>query len=139
MIDLGRQAPRWMWLALTWTGLGLGTAGTVLPVLPTTPFLLLALWSGSRANPRLRFRLYRHPRFGGPLRAWQRHGAIPTGAKWLACGLMTASFASLWLAGAAPALLAGLGTLLAAAGAFVLTRPSRVEPTRIATRCQPTP
>ncbi|NBD96221.1 MAG: DUF454 family protein [Gammaproteobacteria bacterium] len=139
MINTGRKAPRWIWLTLTWTGLGLGTAGAILPVLPTTPFLLFALWTGSRANPRLRFRLYRHPRFGASLRAWHRHGAVPRRAKWLACALMAASAASLWLADAAPALLAGVLVLFTAVAAFLLTRPSPLEPTRIARECRPTP
>jgi uncharacterized membrane protein YbaN (DUF454 family) len=139
MNKFAKQAPRWTWLALTWTGLGLGAAGTILPVVPTTPFLLLALWAGARAMPRLRYRLYRHPRFGTALRDWQRHGAIPARAKWLACGLMALSGASLWLGGAAPTLLAGVLVLFAAVGSFVLTRPSRVETTRTARTCQPTP
>lgn len=139
MNKFGRQAPRWIWVALTWAGVGLGTAGALLPVLPTTPFLLVALWSGSRANPRLRFRLYRHPRYGSTLRQWQRHGVIPARAKWLACTLMAVSAASLWLADAAPALLAGVLVLFAVVTAFVLTRPSRVDTTRISTRCHPTP
>lgn len=128
-----------MWLTLTWAGVGLGTAGAFLPVLPTTPFLLLALWSGSRASPRLRFRLYRHPRYGATLRAWQRHGVIPARAKWLACGLMAASATTLWLSGAAPALLGGVFVLFAAVTAFVVSRPSRLEPDRRSGSCQPTP
>ena len=139
MYMAGRQVPRWMWLALAWTGVGLGTAGAFLPVLPTTPFLLVALWAGSRGNPRLRFRLYRHPRYGATLRAWQRHGVIPAKAKWLACSLMALSATSLWLADAGPALLAAVLILFTAVTAFVLSRPSRVDTARMSGPCHPTP
>jgi hypothetical protein len=127
-----------MWLAIAWSGVGLGSAGAFLPVLPTTPFLLVALWAGARANPRLRFRLYRHPRYGATLRAWHRHGAIPRPAKALACAAMTVSASALWLSGASPALLAAILILFSAVGAFVLTRPSRIEPDRNPDRCEAT-
>jgi uncharacterized membrane protein YbaN (DUF454 family) len=116
---------RWLWLSLVYAGLGLGAAGSILPVLPTTPFLLVALWAGTRASPRLRYRLYRHPRYGAALRAWHRHGVVPVTAKWLACLLMVGSAATLWLSGAPIPLLAALGVLFSGAAAFILTRPSR--------------
>jgi hypothetical protein len=127
MNRVDRRARRWFWLALSWAALGLATAGAFLPLLPTTPFLLIALWSGSRASPRLRFRLYRHPRYGPPIKARQRHGAIPARAKWLACGMMAVSATILWLAGATGALMGAVSMLLTAVTVFVLSRPTAVE------------
>lgn len=123
---------RWLWLSLAYAGLGLGAAGSVLPVLPTTPFLLVALWAGTRASPRMRYRLYRHPRYGATLRNWHRHGVVPVTAKWLACALMTFSAAVVWLSGAPFPLLVALGVLFTGVSAFILTRPSRPE------ACRPT-
>src|SRR5690625_4156954 len=81
MIRPGSKIYRWVWLSVTWLALGLAAAGAILPVMPTTPFLLVALWAGSRASPRFRFWLFRHPRYGPALRAWHRHRAIPLRAR----------------------------------------------------------
>lgn len=48
----------------------------MLPVLPTTPFLLLASWFFMRSNPALRDWLLRWPAFGPLLHDWERHRAV---------------------------------------------------------------
>lgn len=103
---------------------GLGAAGAVLPVMPTTPFLLVALWAAARTSPRLRFRLYRHPRFGPALRAWQRQGAVPARAKLTACLLMAVSLLVLCLAGAAPFVLTMVALFFTTVATFILSRPA---------------
>src|SRR5690625_7957450 len=87
----------WVGLSGTWLALGLAAAGAILPVMPTTPCLLVALWAGSRASPRFRFWLFRHPRYRPALRAWHRHPALPLRARMLAFVVMTLSATSLWL------------------------------------------
>jgi uncharacterized membrane protein YbaN (DUF454 family) len=101
-----------------------GIIGAFLPVLPTTPFLLVAAWAATRGSPELHRWLYQHPRFGPPLIAWEQQRAVSTGAKWLACSLMTLSWITMfaltesWLV---PAL---TGTLFLAVGGFLVTRPA---------------
>ncbi len=51
---------------------GLGTLGIVLPVLPTTPFILLAAYFFVRSSPRLHAWLMRHPRYGPMIRKFQK-------------------------------------------------------------------
>jgi len=115
---------RRVYLSLAYGFVGLGAVGAVLPVMPTTPFLLVALWAAARSSPRLRFRLYRHPRYGRALRAWQRHGAVSARAKLAACLLMAASLLVLWLSGAAPFVLTMVALFFTAVAAFILSRPT---------------
>jgi hypothetical protein len=97
----------------------LGMAGAVLPLLPTTPFLIVAFWAAARGSPRLQFRLYRHPRFGPPLRAWYRHRALSRRTKTLATVLLATSWLVLAGAGAPPAGLVAAGVFFAVIGIFL--------------------
>ena len=67
---------RYFWLALGWTALGLGIIGAVLPLLPTTPFLLLAAFAFSKGSDQLHAWLLNHRTFGPPIKHWQEHRAI---------------------------------------------------------------
>ena len=103
----------------------LGVIGAFLPVMPTVPFLLLALWAFARSSDRLHGWLLNHPRFGPPLRSWQEHGAIPARAKLLSVGSM--GVAAVWLAffSGVPVWAMALALAIMAYGAwFVLTRPT---------------
>jgi uncharacterized membrane protein YbaN (DUF454 family) len=55
---------------------GLATAGLFLPLLPTTPFLLLASWCLVRSSPRLHARLLASPLFGPMILDWERHRGV---------------------------------------------------------------
>lgn len=111
-------------LALGWFMVGLGVVGAFLPIMPTTVFMLIALWAFSKSSPRFRTWLYTHPRFGPPLQAWERDGAISPRVKVAAILTMAVSFAvaaalaSGWIV---PAI---VGAVLAAVAAFLVTRPS---------------
>jgi uncharacterized membrane protein YbaN (DUF454 family) len=72
--------------------LGLAAVGIVVPVLPTTPFVLLAAACYLRASTRLHDRLLRSHAFGPTIVAWQEHRAIPPRAKVLAIVMVTATF-----------------------------------------------
>lgn len=108
---------------LAWVCVSLGTAGIVLPLLPTTPFLLLAAWAASRGSPGLVRRLYRDPRFGPLLVAWHRQRAIPVKAKTIATLLLASSWAILWLSGTPVALRTGLGIFFIGLAVFLWSRP----------------
>ncbi|EOC1299553.1 DUF454 family protein [Cronobacter dublinensis] len=85
-------------LILGWLAVVLATLGVVLPLLPTTPFLLLAAWCFARSSPRFHHWLLYRSWFGGYLRHWQQYRAMPPGAKPRAILVILATFAiSLWM------------------------------------------
>lgn len=102
----------------------LATAGAFLPLLPTTPFLLVALWAFTASAPEWAERLRRHPKFGPLLVAWEERQAIPTSAKIAAGTAMAASWLLLALSYDNRWVVGGVGVLLLAVFAYVVTRPS---------------
>ncbi len=115
---------RLLWAALGWVSLVLGIVGILLPVMPTTPFILLAAFAFGRGSPAMRARLLGSRRFGPAIRDWEERGAIRRRHKAMACGLMAASFGGAVLLGLAPWLLLVQGSVVGAVAAFVVTRPS---------------
>ena len=83
---------RYLMLALGLMCTALGVIGIILPVMPGTVFLLIAVWAFSRSSEKLHLWLYHHPRFGHTIRAWQQNRAIPLRAKAAAVTMMAASF-----------------------------------------------
>lgn len=114
-------------LMLQALGLGaaaLAVAGVALPVLPTTPFVLLSAWAFARSSPRLEAWLREHPRLGPPLKAWQQRRAIPRGAKTVAAVSLPVSGLLVHAAGAGIAVTASVGVVLVCVGGWIVTRPS---------------
>ena len=62
----------------------LGILGAFLPVLPTTPFILLAAYLYSKSSPKLHNWLINHKYLGPSLRDWQERGVIGMKAKIIA-------------------------------------------------------
>ena len=112
-----------LWFALGIASVGAGIAGVVLPLVPTTPFMLVAAFAFARSSRRLHRWLTEHPRFGPPIRRWREHGAIGRREKRLAVVLMGLAFAGSVVAGMSATVLAVQAVTLAGAGLFVLTRP----------------
>ena len=73
-----------MWLVLGVLALIVGAIGVVLPILPTTPFILIAAACFARGSERYERWLLTHPLFGPLVLEWREHRAIPRSAKWLA-------------------------------------------------------
>lgn len=87
---------RWIWLVCGWVCLATGIVGLVLPLLPTTPFVLLAAYCFSRGSVRYEHWLLTHPRFGPLVRDWRANHAVPLRAKQLATGMMALSAIASW-------------------------------------------
>ncbi|MCX0499539.1 DUF454 family protein [Erwinia billingiae] len=85
-------------LIIGWLAMALATLGVILPLLPTTPFLLLAAWCFARSSPRFHHWLLHRSPFGPYLRHWLKHRALPPKAKGRMVVFTVITFAvSLWL------------------------------------------
>jgi uncharacterized membrane protein YbaN (DUF454 family) len=109
-----------------WLCVGLGVIGIIMPLFPTTPFLLVAVWAFSRSSPELAEKIRNHRLAGAYVRDWEDEGVIPPGGKILAIVMMSAMFGYMVLGADLPAwVLIAAGLILASVGTFVLSRPSR--------------
>lgn len=72
--------------------LGVGVAGILVPVLPTTPFVLLAAACYARASTRLYGWLLGQPALGPIITEWRRSRALPPGVRRRALALVTLTF-----------------------------------------------
>lgn len=107
---------RWIYSMLGWSFFAVGLVGAFLPLLPTTPFMLLSLWAFSRSSPRLEAWLLAHRSFGPSLRAWKAHRVVSWRARIIAWTSMAASLIYLlvwrnpvWWVSAATIALMGYG------------------------------
>lgn len=102
----------------------LGIIGAFLPIMPTTVFLIAAVWCFSRSSQRFEAWLLNHPRFGATLRNWQKYGAISGTAKLMASLGMALGYGIFYFS-AQPSL--ALALLVAACilscATYVLSRP----------------
>ncbi|AVO55182.1 YbaN family protein [Ectopseudomonas mendocina] len=87
------RSVRYALLAVGWLSVALGVIGIFLPVLPTTPFLLLAAACFVRSSRRFYLWLVMHPRLGPWIRDYLDGQGIPRKAKVYALSLMWASIA----------------------------------------------
>ena len=85
-----RGPRRWLYIALGCFFVGLGTLGVFLPVLPTTPFILLASFFFVRSSARLHAWLLRSRLFGPFLRDWHQHRAVRPHVKLTAFAMIPA-------------------------------------------------
>lgn len=113
----------WFFLIFAYLCAGLGIIGAFLPVLPTTPFLLLAVWAAARGSPELHRWLYEHPRFGPPLIAWEEKGAVSRSSKAVGCTLMAVSWVIMVLITDTWVVPAITGVLFMSVSTFLITRP----------------
>ncbi|MCL4676725.1 MAG: DUF454 family protein [Pararhodobacter sp.] len=114
---------RVIWTIAGGLALVLGLVGVVLPLLPTTPLLLLAAFCFARTSPRLEMWLVEHPRLGPPIRDWRAEGAISTRGKILALIGISVTFALSLVLGLPGHVLLIQAVTLGAVTLFIVTRP----------------
>lgn len=83
-----RSRLKWMWWAFAYLALGLGIVGVIVPLMPTTVFILIAAYCAARGSDTLHRKLLEHRVFGPMIRDWQATGAVSRKAKYMAIGSM---------------------------------------------------
>ena len=112
------------WFVLGIISITLGALGVILPLLPTTPFVLLAAFCLARSSDRFHAWLISHKVFGSVILDWQTRGAIGQKAKRMATASIVLVFAiSLFLS--VPAYLLGIQIIvLGGVLLFIWSRPT---------------
>lgn len=124
-----KRAVRAAYLAAGFVFVGLAALGVVLPVLPTTPFLLLAAACFARSSERFYRWLLEHRRFGPLVREWRQHRSIPYRTKLLAIAMMGSTLTvSIVFFVPYPWLQAGLAVFGVGLAAWLYRIPSRDRP-----------
>jgi uncharacterized membrane protein YbaN (DUF454 family) len=88
---------RYLFLGFGHLFLVIGVIGVFVPILPTTPFLLLTAWCYSRGSETFEQWLLNHKHLGPPVVAWRTHGVVRPGAKILAGVVITSSLLWVWI------------------------------------------
>lgn len=116
----------WVWLFVAYACLIVGLVGVALPLLPTTPFVLLAAFAAARGSPRLHAWLLHHRVFGGVIHDWSATRAVARRAKVAASVAMVVAAAA--MAFTTPPVLTVIGcAAMAAVATWLWLRP---EPAR---------
>jgi uncharacterized membrane protein YbaN (DUF454 family) len=127
-VHVFERAARIGYLALGCVFVALGVIGAFLPVMPTTVFLIGALWAFSMSSKRLETWLLEHPRFGPRLLAWRTHRVIPWRAKIFAWSSMAVSLGIMVIARAPWWAIASAAGLMLVGVIYMARCPSEVEP-----------
>ena len=83
---------RHLLIVLGWFFVVLGVIGIVLPVLPTTPFLIVALALFSKSSPRFHQMLLNNQRIGPVLKQWEENKTLSRKTKYKAFFLIILTF-----------------------------------------------
>ena len=114
---------RFFWLLAGLAAVAIGAVGVVLPLLPTTPFLLVAAFAFARSSERLDGWLREHGTFGPLINNWHRDGSIDRKVKRVAIIVILMTPVITWLFGAPLWIIVCQIVVLSAAAVFILTRP----------------
>lgn len=114
---------RLAWLAIGFISLALGGVGVLLPLLPTTPFVLVAAVAFAKSSDRLHRWLLEHNVFGPLIENWRRDGAISRPTKVVSILSMAAIFVLSLLLSVPTHVIVIQAVVLGACAVFILTRP----------------
>lgn len=105
----------------------LGTIGIFVPGLPTTVFMIVALWAFTRSSAPMRDWLYNHRHFGPALQNWVKHRSIPTSARQIALASLLISALFIGYTFSSLACLAFILFVCAPVASFLWTLPADTD------------
>ncbi|MEE2565104.1 YbaN family protein [Hyphobacterium marinum] len=117
------MAVRSIWFLVAVLALALGALGVFLPLLPTTPFILLAAYGFARSSRRMHAWLVGHRLFGPAIANWNRYGAIDRRAKVLGVASLAAVLILSVAFGVPIHAIWVQAAVLSACAIFILSRP----------------
>ena len=117
---------RMILISLGWFCVGLGFIGIFVPGIPTTIFLIIALWAFTKSSKKLRNWLLNHKKFGPILNNWQQHKVVPFRAKILMVVLMSLAVILFYYSLQSLILTIGLIIILVSVAIYVISLPSKV-------------
>ena len=113
-------------ISLGWLCVGLGFVGVFVPGIPTTIFLIIALWAFTKSSEKLRNWLIHHKKFGPFLSNWQEHKVVPRRAKILMVVLMSLAVILFYYSLQSLILTIGLIIILVSVAIYVISLPSKI-------------
>ena len=88
---------KWVLFVLAWVSFVLGIIGAFLPVLPTTPFLILSAFLFSKSSPKFHRWINNLPLAGPALKDWNENRVINPKAKVLCVSMICLSLVFIWM------------------------------------------
>ena len=113
-------------LSLGWLCVGLAFVGIYLPGMPTTIFLIVALWAFAQSSKRFHAWLLNHKRFGPILQNWESHKVVPKNAKILMVILQIFAVIMIQYSLSNAFITVGLAVLLICVAWYVISLPSKI-------------
>ena len=113
-------------ISLGWLCVGMGFIGIFVPGIPTTIFLIIALWAFTKSSKKLRYWLLHHKKFGPILKNWQEHKVVPRRAKILMVVLMIFASILFYYSLQKLFLTIGLIIILVLVAIYVISLPSKI-------------
>ncbi|MGE5952227.1 MAG: YbaN family protein [Qipengyuania vulgaris] len=112
---------RLLYRVLGYIAVALGAIGAFLPIMPTVPFLLLAVYFFARSSPELEKKILDHPHWGPQVKDWRERRAISRSSKTMAIGAMAVGAVVTWYTLGEPWYYISIA-ILVIAGTWIATR-----------------
>ena len=113
-------------LSLGFLCVALAFIGIFIPGIPTTPFLIVALWAFAQSSKKFHAWLLNHKRFGTVLQNWESHKVVPIKAKITMVILQITAVAMIQYSLNNIYITIGLAVLLLCVASYVISLPSKV-------------